>query len=52
MVGGTVYLLTENRISMNGCGNNQFCSKCQQIASCNLDPAKKQRDTEMSNKGL
>jgi hypothetical protein len=39
MIGGTVYLLTEDRVQLEGCTTNQFCIKCQKLSSCSLDQA-------------
>jgi hypothetical protein len=46
MIGGSVYLLSENRIQMFGCADNQFCKSCQKLTSCSLDQAKKFREDE------
>lgn len=46
MIGGTAYLLTENRVQLQGCSDNQYCKKCQKLASCSLDQAKKYKDNE------
>jgi hypothetical protein len=46
MVGGSAYLLAEDRIQLNGCADNQFCKKCQKLASCSLDQAKNFRKNE------
>jgi len=40
MIGGTAYLLAENRVQLEGCGDNQFCKSCQRITTCSLDQAK------------
>jgi len=46
MVGGSAYLMTENRISYEACGDNQFCKKCQKINTCSLDKAQTYRKNE------
>jgi hypothetical protein len=46
MIGGSAYLLTENRIQVSGCGDNQFCKKCQKLTTCSLDKAKKYKEDE------
>jgi len=46
MIGGTAYLITENRVKTQGCSDNQFCENCQKIASCSLDQAKKFKANE------
>lgn len=46
MLGGSAYLLMENRIQLEGCGDNQFCKNCQELTSCSLDQAKKFKDNE------
>jgi len=46
MIGGSAYLLAENRIQLEGCADNQFCKKCQKLATCTLDKAKKYHENE------
>lgn len=46
MIGGTAYLLTENRVQTEGCADNQFCKNCQKITTCSLDQAKKYKANE------
>jgi hypothetical protein len=46
MIGGSAYLLAENRVQMQGCADNQFCKKCQKLTTCSLDKAKKYKDNE------
>lgn len=46
LVGGSVYLLSENRIQTVGCTSNQFCKNCMKLNSCSLDQAKKFRQDE------
>lgn len=46
MIGGSVYLLSENRVQFEGCGDNQFCRNCQKLTSCSLDQAKKYKEDE------
>lgn len=45
MLGGTALLVSKNKVSINGCADNQFCKNCQKITVCSLDPAKKQRES-------
>ena len=49
LVGGTGILLTNNRIRLNGCNDNQFCESCRKIADCKLDPAVLQRNDQEIN---
>jgi len=44
MIGGPVYLMTQNRIQWEGCGDNQFCNQCQKLTTCSLDQAKKYKE--------
>lgn len=46
MVGGSAYLLTHDRIELNGCSDNQFCKSCQKINTCSLDQAQQFRKNE------
>lgn len=46
MVGGSAYLLAENRVQFEGCADNQFCKKCQKLNTCSLDQAKTFRKNE------
>jgi hypothetical protein len=46
MIGGSAYLLAENRVQMQGCADNQFCKKCQKLTTCSLDKAKNFRKNE------
>ncbi|MBA4408858.1 MAG: hypothetical protein Q8S54_17565 [Bacteroidota bacterium] len=46
MIGGSAYLLADNRVQLEGCADNQFCRKCQKLTSCSLDQAKKFRKNE------
>ncbi len=46
MVGGSVWLMTENRIQFDGCNDNQFCKKCQKLSTCSLDKAQTYRKNE------
>jgi len=39
MIGGSAYLLAEDRVQLEGCTTNHFCSKCQKLSSCSLDQA-------------
>ncbi len=44
MIGGSAYLLSENRVDLESCAENKFCKKCQKLTSCSLDQAKKYRN--------
>jgi len=44
--GGTAYLITQDRVELNGCADNQFCNKCQKLTTCSLEQAKKYKDNE------
>ncbi len=46
MIGGSAYLLAEDRVQLEGCGDNQFCKKCQKITTCTLDQANKYKNDE------
>ena len=46
MIGGSAYLLVEDRVQLEGCADNQFCKKCQKLATCSLDKAKKYQEDE------
>jgi hypothetical protein len=46
MIGGSAYLLAEDRVQLEGCGDNQFCKKCQKLTTCSLDKAKKYQEDE------
>ena len=46
LVVGSAYLLTENRVQLEGCADNQFCKKCQKLTTCSLDKAKKYKGDE------
>ncbi len=46
MIGGTAYLLVEDRVQLEGCGDNQFCKNCQKITTCSLDQAEKYKKDE------
>lgn len=46
MLGGSAFLLAENRVQLDGCADNQFCRKCQKITTCSLDQAKNFRKNE------
>ena len=46
MIGGTAYLVAQDRVELNGCADNQFCNKCQKLTTCSLDQAKKYIDNE------
>lgn len=44
LIGGPLYLLSENRVQLDGCTDNQFCNQCQKLNTCTLDQAKKYKD--------
>jgi hypothetical protein len=46
MIGGSAYLLAEDRVQLEGCADNQFCKKCQKLTACSLDKAKKYKEDE------
>ncbi|MFA5326988.1 MAG: hypothetical protein WC384_04290 [Prolixibacteraceae bacterium] len=46
MIGGSAFLLVENRVQLYGCADNQFCKSCQKLTSCSLDQAKNFRKNE------
>jgi hypothetical protein len=46
MIGGSAYLLAENRVQLEGCADNQFCKKCKKLTTCSLDKAKKYQEDE------
>jgi len=46
MIGSSAYLLTENRVQLDGCADNQFCKKCQKLTTCSLDKAKQYKQDE------
>jgi hypothetical protein len=46
MIGGSAYLLAENRVQLEGCADNQFCKKCQKLTACSLDKAKIYKEDE------
>jgi hypothetical protein len=46
MAGSSVYLLSQNRIQLDGCTENKFCKNCQKLNNCTLDQAKKQKENE------
>ena len=46
MIGGSAYLLAENRVQLEGCADNQFCRECQKLTTCSLDQAKNFRKNE------
>jgi hypothetical protein len=46
IIGGSAYLLAENRIQLQGCSDNRFCKSCQKLTSCMLDQAKKIKENE------
>jgi hypothetical protein len=46
MIGGSAYLMTENRVQLEGCADNQFCKNCGKLMTCSLDKAKKHKEDE------
>jgi hypothetical protein len=46
ILGGTAYLLAEDRVLFEACADNQFCKNCQKLATCPLDKAQKQKKNE------
>jgi len=46
LVGGSVYLMMNDRIQLEGCADNQFCRSCQKLTSCSLDKANKYKEDE------
>lgn len=46
IIGGSAYLLAEDRVQLEGCADNQFCKKCQKLTTCSLDQAKKYKGDE------
>ena len=46
IIGGSAYLMVEDRIQLEGCADNQFCRKCQKLNTCSLDQAKKYKENE------
>jgi hypothetical protein len=46
MIGGPLYLMTQDRIELDVCGDNQFCNQCQKLTTCSLDQAKIYKENE------
>lgn len=46
LAGGSVYLLSEKRIQLDGCGDSRFCKSCRELKTCSLDQAKNFRKNE------
>lgn len=46
IIGGSAYLMAENRVQLQGCADNRFCKSCQKLTSCSLDQAKKFKGNE------
>ena len=46
MVGGTAFLLVQDRVQLEGCADNEYCRKCQKLTTCSLDQAKKYKQDE------
>lgn len=46
MIGGTAYLVAQDRVEMSGCADNKFCNNCQKLTACSLDQAKKYKENE------
>ncbi len=43
IIGGTGYLISGNRISLNDCGASQLCNQCKKNETCSLDAAREHR---------
>jgi hypothetical protein len=43
---GTVYLLSDDRISAEDCAKSKYCDGCGKVSDCALDQAKKFRKDE------
>ena len=43
IIGGTGYLVAENRISLSDCDASQLCNQCKKIDTCSLDAAREHR---------
>ena len=46
MIGGSAYLLAQDRVQLEGCADNEYCRKCQKLTTCSLDQAKKHKEDE------
>lgn len=46
MIGGSTYLLANDRVQLVGCAENDYCKKCQKLTACSLDQAKKYKQDE------
>jgi hypothetical protein len=46
MLGGTAFLLAQDRVQLEGCADNEYCRKCQKLTTCSLDQAKKYKQDE------
>lgn len=46
MIGGSAYLLVNDRVQLDGCAENDYCKKCQKLTACSLDQAKKYKEDE------
>ena len=46
LIGGPLYWMTQDRIQIEGCNDNQFCNQCQKLTTCSLDQAKKYKENE------
>lgn len=46
MIGGSAYLLANDRVQLEGCAENDYCKKCQKLTACSLDQAKKYKQDE------
>lgn len=51
LVAGSGMLFSEKRVTLWGCGDNQFCEKCGKIQNCTLDQAKEQRKINNNKTG-
>ena len=46
MIGGSAYLLAQDRVQLEGCADNEYCRKCQKLTTCSLDQAIKYKQDE------
>lgn len=46
IIGGSAYLLANDRVQLDGCAENDYCKKCQKLTACSLDQAKKYKEDE------
>lgn len=43
IIGGTGYLISEKRISLEDCDAGELCGQCKKNATCLLEPAREHR---------